>query len=197
MTFDPAQTDAWLRLLSDEERSRYAAFAVDKRKREFLLGRVALRTLLADRLSEAPATISLHVTDDGAVELTTAPYYVSIAHSDHRAVAVVSSGPVGVDLEHVTSCTPRVVDFVLRPDEKPLLDALPMSRDRAFILCWTLKEATLKALQTGLLQSPKNVRLAIDPEAQQANAVAWDDSVWIVAYEPAPDHFLSVAYPAS
>lgn len=196
MTFDPAQTDAWIRLLSDEERFRYAAFPVAKRKREFLLGRVALRTLLAERLDEEPAAIALHVTDEGAVELPAAPYFVSIAHSGRRAVAVVSPDPVGVDLEHVTSCTPRIIDFVLRDDEKPLLDTLPMSRDRAFILCWTLKEATLKALRTGLLQSPKNVRLAVDPEAQQANAVAWDDSVWTVRYEPAPDHFLSVAYPA-
>jgi 4'-phosphopantetheinyl transferase len=197
MTYDAAQTDAWLQLLSGEERSRYDAFPVDKRRREFLLGRVALRTLLAEQLDEAPAAIALQVTDDGAVELTALPYFVSIAHSGDQAVAAVSPGRVGVDLEHIRSVTSGVVDFVLRADEQALLDTLPMSRDRAFILCWTLKEATLKALRTGLLQSPKKVQLAIDPDARRASAIAWDDSVWTVRYEPAPDHFLSVAYPAS
>lgn len=195
MSFDAMQTEAWLQLLSDEERARYEAFPVDKRKREFLLGRVTLRTLLAEQLDEEPASISLHVTEDGAVELPAAPYFVSIAHSGDRAVATVSPDRVGVDLEHVTHCKPAVVDFVLRPDEHELLGALPMDRDRAFILCWTIKEATLKALHTGFLRSPKTVHLTIDPEAQQALATAWDGSVWIVPYEPAPDHFLSVAYP--
>jgi 4'-phosphopantetheinyl transferase len=197
MTYDAAQTDAWLQLLSGEERSRYDAFPVDKRRREFLLGRVALRTLLAERLDKAPTAIDLQVTDDGAIELPGAPYFVSLAHSRGRAVAAVSPDRVGVDLEHIRSVTSGVVDFVLDADEQALLDTLPMDREHAFILCWTLKEATLKALQTGLLQSPKNVQLAIDPEAQQASAIAWDDSVWTVCYEPAPDHFLSVAYPAS
>lgn len=197
LTYDAAQREAWLQLLSEDERGRYDAFPVEKRKREFLLGRVALRTLLAEQLDNDPAAIPLHVTDEGAVELPSAPYFVSIAHSGDQAVATVSPDRVGVDLEHIRSVEDGVVDFVLTPDEQELLDTLPMNRDRAFILCWTLKEATLKALHTGFLRSPKTVHLAIDSANQQATATAGDDSAWTVRYEPASDHFLSVAYPAS
>ncbi len=196
MTFDAAQTRVWLRLLSADERARYDAFPVEKRQREFLLGRVALRTLLADRLDRPPAAIRLEITDEGAVEVPGAALHVSIAHSRDRAVAAASPRRVGVDLEHVTTVKPEVVDFVLQPDEQALLDTLPMDRDRAFILCWTLKEAALKALQTGFLRSPKKVRLAIDPDAWQATATAWDESVWTVCYTPGDDAFLSVAYPS-
>jgi 4'-phosphopantetheinyl transferase len=197
MTFDAAQTDAWLPLLSEEERDRYDAFPVEKRRREFLLGRVALRTLLAKQLDkDTPAAIRLHVTEDGAVELPEAPYFVSIAHSEDQAVAVVSPRRVGVDLEHIRSVEPGVVDFVLEADEQALLDTLPMDRDRAFILCWTLKEATLKALHTGFLRSPKTVQLAIDAARQRATATAADGSEWTIRYEPGADHFMSVAYPA-
>ena len=197
MTFDAAQTDAWLPLLSEEERDRYDAFPVDKRKREFLLGRVALRTLLAEQLDrDDPSAILLHVTDDGAVELPETPYFVSITHSGNQAVAAVSPRRVGVDLEHIRTVEPGVVDFVLEADEQALLDALPMTRDRAFILCWTLKEATLKALHTGFLHSPKTVQLTVDAANQRARATAGDGSEWMLAYEPAPDHVLSVAYPA-
>jgi len=196
MTFDTAQIDTWLPLLSDEERDRYDAFPVEKRKREFLLGRVALRTLLAERLGDDPSAIRLHVTDDGAVELPNAPYFVSIAHSGDQAVAAVSPDRVGVDLEHIRPVEDGVVDFVLGADEQNVLDTLPMTRDRAFILCWTLKEATLKALHTGFLRSPKTVHLIIDADNQQATATAGDGSEWTLVYEPAPDHFLSVAYPS-
>lgn len=196
LTYDAAQTMTWLPLLSDEERSRYDAFPVEKRKREFLLGRVALRTLLAEQLDDDPAAIPLHVTDEGAVELSEAPYFVSIAHSGHHAVAVMSPDRVGVDLEHIRAVEDGVVDFVLTPEEHTLLDTLPMGRDRAFILCWTLKEATLKALHTGFLRSPKTVRLAVDAASQQATATVQESGVWVVRYQPAPDHFLSVAYPA-
>lgn len=196
MTYDAARTGAWLPLLSDEERDRYDAFPVDKRKREFLLGRVALRTLLAEHLDQPPADIALHVTDDGAVELLEAPFFVSIAHSGDHAVAAMSPDRVGVDLEHIRPVEEGVVDFVLGADEQAVLDTLPMTPNRAFILCWTLKEATLKALHTGFLRSPKTVHLAIDAAIHQATATAGDGSEWTLVYEPAPDHFLSVAYPA-
>ncbi|NBB84821.1 MAG: 4'-phosphopantetheinyl transferase superfamily protein [Bacteroidetes bacterium] len=196
LTFDAAQAPAWRSLLSDEERARYDAFPVTKRQREFLLGRVALRTLLADRLDRPASAIALHVTDAGAVEVPEAPYFVSIAHSGDQAVAAVSPHRVGVDLEHVRPVESGVIDFVLRRDERDLLNTLPMGRDRAFILCWTLKEATLKALHTGFLRSPKKVRLEIAPGRQRATTTAWDESVWTVRYVWEEAFWLSVAYPA-
>lgn len=192
--FDAARVDAWLALLSDEERARYAAFRVEKRRREFLLGRVTLRRLLAERLSEAPSAILLHVTEAGAIEVPGAPYHVSLAHADDRAVAVVGRRRVGVDLEPVRPCTPRVIDFVLRPDERDLLDTLPMDREHAFILCWTLKEATLKALGTGFYRAPKKVRLEIDASARRAALRAWDESRWAACFEDVDGAILSVVY---
>lgn len=192
--FDEARVDAWLSLLSPEERARYEAMRIDKRRREFLLGRAALRTLLAERLAQSPADVDLRVTEAGGVEVPAAPYHVSLAHSHGRAAAVAGLRRVGVDLERVRACPPRVIDFALHPDERPLLDTLPMDRDRAFILCWTLKEAVLKALGTGLEQSPKKVRLEIDAAARQATMRAWDETTWRAQFEAAGDFVLAVAY---
>lgn len=196
MTFDNARVDEWRALLSEAELSRYEAFPVEKRKREFLLGRAALRTLLADRLEEPPEAIRVRVTDDGALELPDHPLHICITHADDRAVAAVSRQPVGVDLEPIAERNSDVERFLLHSDEQPLLDTLPMDRPAAFILCWTLKEATLKAMGTGLLRSPKKVRLSIDAEVQTARAEAWDGSRWALQYERADAYFLSVAYPA-
>mgnify|MGYP006279455973 CR=1 FL=1 len=196
MTFDAARVEPWRALLSEAEAARYEAFPVEKRKREFLLGRAALRTLLADRLGGAPEAIRVEVTDDGALELPDHPLHVSISHAGDRAVAVASRRPVGVDLERIAERNPDVERFLLHPDEQPLLDTLPMDRPAAFILCWTLKEATLKAMGTGLLRSPKKIRLSIDVETHTARADAWDGSTWALQYERIGAHFLSVAYPA-
>ncbi len=188
--FDAAEADAWPALLSDEERARYEAFRTEGRKREFLLGRVALRRLLA------PSAIPLRVTEAGAVEVIGAPWHVSLAHSNDRSVAVVGRRRVGVDLERVRACSPRAIDFVLRPDERALLDTLPMDRERAFVLCWALKEAVLKALGTGLRRAPKKVRLEVDAAAQKAVARAWDESRWEARFEETGGFVLAVAYEA-
>ncbi len=196
MTYTPDKVEAWLPLLSAEEQARYTAFSVLKRRREFLLGRVALRTLLADRLNRPPAAIRVAVTEDGAIHLPDHPLYASITHAGDRAVAAVCRRPVGVDLEAITERTAEVERFLLAPEEQSLLETLPMDRSAALILCWTLKEATLKAMGTGLLRSPKKVCLTVNAADQSAEAVAWDGCTWALGYERVEGYFLSVAYPA-
>lgn len=196
MRFDAARVEEWLALLSDTERARYDGFPVEKRRREFLLGRVALRTLLSDRVGEPPAAFHLHVTEDGALELPNWPLYVSITHAEDRAVAAVAEQRVGVDLERIAERNPEVERFLLHPDEQPLLETLPMDRGAAFILCWTLKEAALKALGTGMLRSPKKVRIDVDARAQTAAIRVWDGSEWQAQFERWDAFFLTVAYGA-
>lgn len=194
LIYDADRRSQWEGLLSKEEQVRYRSFPSEKRKREFLLGRVALRTLLAERLEVVPNEVLLEVTDEGAVVVEGAPYHVSITHAEDRAVAAVARRRVGVDLERIAERDPNIADFLMHPDECDLLDTLPMNREAAFILCWTLKEATLKALGTGLLRSPKKLRLEIDPEAQRAAIRAWDGSVWQAQFEEQEGFFLSTAY---
>lgn len=195
MRYDPARVDAWWSLLSADESARYSSFPTEERQREFLLGRVALRTLLSDQFGGPPENFVLQVSDAGAPMVEGHPVHVSLTHSDDRAVAVIANVPVGVDLEPVTERPEAVHRFLLRPDEYALLETLPMEPDAAFILCWTLKEATLKAMGTGLSCSPKNVRLEIEPSSGVAEATAEDGSNWHLRYEKADDFFLSVAFP--
>lgn len=193
--YDAAQAEAWQELLSEQERARYQQFPVEKRRHEFLLGRVALRTLLADRLRTEPRHVPLRVTDAGALEVPGTSYHVSLAHSHERAVAVMAERPVGVDLERIAARDPQVADFLLHSSERSLLDTLPMEADRAFVLCWTLKEATLKALGTGMRRTPKKLRLDVDPDHHTAVVRAWNGTRWQVAYEEWDGFFLSVARP--
>ena len=163
--------DGDLDALSAAERARLAGFGHDARRRQFVLGRTAARTLAAQRLGVAPADVDLGVGADGAPQVPAG--HVSIAHTGRAAsaaLAAVASGPVGVDLERVGPRRPDLWTRILRPDERTLLDALGGPTDDAQTLLWTLKEAVLKAQRTGFRAGGRSVRLVLDgPSAQHAH----------------------------
>lgn len=196
--YDAEQGPGWRALLSEAERARLSGYGVEKRQREFLLGRVAARQLLAHVLDCAPADVPLAVAEDGAVEVRGGRgLHLSISHTGEEAVAAVAERTVGVDLERIQPRPERLHRFLLLEKERPLLNRLPLPEDDAFALCWALKEAVLKALRCGLRRSPKTVRIAaLDVEAGTArldtrNGTASfearfsrDGRLWIVvAYE--------------
>ncbi len=198
LTYDAGHEPVWQAMLSADERARMAGFAHAGRRRAFLLGRVAARTLLAHRLALDPTAVPLRVDPDGAPVVaapSTPALYVSIAHSGDRAVAAAGHRPLGVDLEHVRPRHPNLHRYLLHASEYALLERLPMPRDEALILCWTLKEATLKALRTGLRLSPRTLQLAVDPAAQAAVVAVEGRGTWQARYVELDGAYLAVAFP--
>lgn len=173
-TYDPARADQVEALLSAEEQERLASYSLEKRRREFALGRAAARTLLADRLGNLPNDIALTITPGGCVEVVEADLYLSIAHSGEHAVAAVAERIVGIDLERIQPRHPELPRFILHPDEYAYYEALPLDATRSTVLYWTLKEATLKALRTGFRLSPKKLQLEIDLNEQSAQVAVLD-----------------------
>ena len=174
LAWDAAAAPGWRAWLSVAERARLDGFGPAKRRREFLLGRAALRLLVADALGLAtPAAAPLHAPNGGAVELVpgAAPegLRVSLTHGDGEAVAVLAPRPVGLDAERVRRVLPRVVRFVLAPAERAALARHPaLDPEAAVILAWTLKEATLKGLRVGLRRAPTKLRLTLLDDAPPA-----------------------------
>ena len=62
---------------------------------------------------------------------------------------------------------------VLAPEEREALAGLaePDVRHATFLRVWTLKEAVLKALGTGLSREPASVAIALDPVAVRVDGV--------------------------
>ena len=193
LTFDPDQARAWTALLSEEERQRLDAFKSAKRRRAFLLGRTSARRLLADRMGVEPEAVPLRVAPDGAVEVEGAPYYLSIAHAEEHAVAAVARRGIGIDLERIMPRRPDLHRFLFHREDYGLFDALDLDRTHAQVLCWTLKEATLKAMRTGFRRSPKDVRLEINTAAQAASAQI-DERRWGLQFEERDGCYMTVAY---
>jgi 4'-phosphopantetheinyl transferase len=108
----------------------------------------------------------------------------SLSHAgDRAALAVAWEQEVGIDLEPVdpTLDLPPLLAVACTPAEFALIDALPTAeRVASFLTHWTLKEAYLKALGTGLSRDPR----AISIELLANDRVAVHDSDPETANQP-------------
>lgn len=182
--------------LSQKEKEYLESITHEKRRREFTAGRILARTQAASLLNLPAPEVKLDICEDGSLDLTDTPYSISLAHTRNGACAAIGFNTrVGIDLETIASRHERLYQFILSKEEYPLLDTLPMDKDRILILCWTLKEATLKGMRTGFRCSPKKLKLHIDPEHEVAEIEAPGDQIWQAHYEELDDTYLSIAYP--
>ena len=144
--------------LDAEERARWARFRYDSPRRRFALCRAALRTLLCERLECPNERLRFEASEHGKpfalVDGEAQRVSFNVSHiGAHGLIALAAEGRLGVDVEERA---PRrdmelLVRSVLTPDEQARLAELG-ERDKmyAFYDLWTMKEALLKALGTGL-----------------------------------------------
>ena len=130
-------------------------------------------------------------------ELTT-----SLSHADHCvAIALASSGPVGVDIELASRAPviPEIAERVCHPADIAALDAAGMaglpglSRSEALLALWVRKEAYLKAAGIGLQRemqtfaAPDGAVLAL-PEGGSVKIEMLDAGPhWMAAIARAPE----------
>ena len=155
-----ADSLAWL---DATERRRLQRFRIPGPGRRFSLCRAALRAVLAGRLACRNERIAFEVHDDrgkpfAMVDGVRAPISFNVSHSgDHGLIAVAPRGRLGVDVEQRQ---PRrhmdlLIDTVFTEPERAVLTTAE-GRDRTdlFLDFWTMKEALIKALGTGLSTDP-------------------------------------------
>lgn len=137
--------------LSGKEAAQYAVFRMEKRRREWLAGRLAAKALLAgDRGDQAAFEIGM----DKFGRPSCGAELVSISHSGGWALAAVKPGSafLGADLEKVEPRHPAWYRDYFHPSELPAPDPSEATR------LWTIKEALLKALGLGLMADPLDIR---------------------------------------
>ena len=156
--------------LAGEERERARRFLVARPRREFALCRAALRVLLCRRLGCANRVLTFVAAEHGKpfalVQGARAAVSFSVSHSGaHGLIAVGGGGCVGVDVEERTGR--HDVDGVLRTafaaeEQAELAAASGPQKLQLFFRLWTMKEALIKALGTGLALDTSSFAL---PEA--------------------------------
>jgi 4'-phosphopantetheinyl transferase len=183
-------------LLSPLEAARAARLRFDRDRARFIRGRGFLRRVLGDVTGLAPAALPLTTGAHGkpGLDLPAAPGF-NLSHSGGLAVlALRAAGPVGIDLE---ACAPArdhtgLYDTTLAAAEAAQLRALPLAlKARAFLACWTAKEAVMKLTGAGLALDPRDIRLRLETGVPRA---VLSPAARLFAV-PLPDHVCHIALP--
>lgn len=157
------------RLLDRPERSRLAALRRPRDRELFTLAAAVLRFVAGRELGCPPWRVQVGRRcarcggphGKPAVQLPAGGLEVSVSHgADVVVVAATWLDPVGVDVERIDPAlaVDDLAPLCLAPEEAAVLAGLTgPDRARAFLSCWTRKEAVLKAAGTGLLVPPSEV----------------------------------------
>lgn len=145
--------------LSSAERARAARFRFPLDRSRFVAAHVALRRSLSDRLGRASADIHFVEGPNGKPMLPPELGWVfNLSHSQNAAFIVLAPSArhsdIGVDVECVSPVRDwesLAAEHFSREEFRTLVSLEgPASRTRAFLRCWTRKEACVKALGCGL-----------------------------------------------
>jgi 4'-phosphopantetheinyl transferase len=201
-TFASAHVSSWLEsLLSPDEKERAAGFRFDHLRLSFVVVRGILRALLGGYLGISPTRLTLAYTAKGKPILREpANLHFNASHSGDLAVfAFTAACEVGVDVEQIRPL-PDLQEIgrrIFSPGEAAELSGLSAEqREHAFFLCWTRKEAYLKATGGGLSAPLNSFRVSIRPE-QPARFIElpYDASTWTLHDLPlTPNYAAALAY---
>jgi len=159
-------------LLSDEERRRADALVFERDARRFVVSHALLRVLLNRFTGEPAAQLRLRTERGSKPVVETAvgqPIHFSLSRSEELVMIGFASRPLGVDIEWVGRALDieGLADHVLSCRELDAFRGLdPGDRQKAFLRCWTQKEAYLKAIGEGLHISPNSVEVSLDLAAR-------------------------------
>jgi 4'-phosphopantetheinyl transferase len=146
---------ATLALLSAQEHAQHQRYIPAKKRHEYLVTRVLVRTVLGRALGVAPQSLQFVTNNWGRPALLPpAPLHFNVSHTDGLVVCLLSTSPeIGVDTEllargpDLLALAPRV----FAPRELSDLAALPASEQpQRAVRLWTLKESYIKARGMGL-----------------------------------------------
>ena len=168
---DPTVRERLSAVLSAAEQERAARFAFSRDRNRFAVARAILRHLLGAYLSEPPQDVVIDVLPHGKPMLTAAARIPSLrfnlSHSHEFALsAFCLEHEVGIDIEKIK---PQVAfegieSRYFSPQERAELEALPGDlRPEGFFLCWTRKEAYVKARGEGLQVPLESFSVSLTP----------------------------------
>ncbi len=142
-------------VLTADERARADRFIKAEDRNRWRVARGGLRLLLANLTGVAAADLRFSTEEKGrpcfAAPAASWPHF-NLSHSGHLGALAVAHGvKIGVDVEAIRPIDADLEAFALAAAEQAALTGLtPAARQDAFFRYWTLKEAFLKAMGTGL-----------------------------------------------
>jgi 4'-phosphopantetheinyl transferase len=194
------------RCLSSDEWERANRFRFDKHRRQYVVGRGALRTLLASYLGTRPELVKFSYGPRGKPfldpSLAKDGLQFNLSNSDELAlVGFVLGREIGVDVEYLRKMPDceQISERFFSESERTVLRSIPFpAKEEAFFNCWTRKEAYIKAVGEGLSMPLDRFDVAFAPgeparllatRGDEAEAARWS----MLELHPAPGYVGALA----
>jgi 4'-phosphopantetheinyl transferase len=190
--------------LSPDERVRCQRFVFRRDRRDFAAGHALLRRVLSMHDDVRPDAWTFVVDGNGKPSLAhepgAPPLAFNLSHTHGLvACAVAREAEVGVDVECVGRVTDSrdIAERYFSAAEIAQLDACPEGQRAAqFIELWTLKEAYLKAIGSGLAHPLDTFGFSFDDAGGfrfNARPEAWPAAWTFAVFAPSPRYRLAIA----
>ncbi len=171
--------------LTSDEKARASCFHFPRDRNSFVAARGVLRELLGRYLGRAPANLEFDYGPQGKPSLR-AEFHerlvqFNVSHSHSLALFAFAVGRnLGVDVELIRPefAADEIAERYFSPREVMELRGLPPSlRVEAFFLCWTRKEAYIKARGEGLHIPLASFHVSLTPgqpeRLESADSLHW------------------------
>ena len=201
----PAVLESLWQTLSTDEQERANRYRFARDRQAFITRRGRLRLILGRYLGLDPASLQFSYNPYGKPALqpeAAGQLCFNLSHSQGLALfAFARQVDIGVDLERLRSDFDHLelAERFFSAGERAELNALPLeSRPQAFFLCWTRKEAFIKAHGEGLSLPLDHFDVSLTP-GEPARLVATragletPDQWSLFNLEPAPDYLAALA----
>jgi len=155
---EPALTKEVLSLLSEEEHKKAKAFVQERDSRAYLLSHFYLRKIFSFYFpSVSPSQWSYRYNAYGKPSLVGKEgFHFNLSHAHSCAYVICSDeGVCGIDVEEKRNLeiTENLATLIFSKNELALYEK-SQAKEGLFYQVWTLKEAHLKAVGTGLMEMP-------------------------------------------
>ncbi len=192
--------------LSKDEHLKAKHFYFEKDKSQFIVSHGILRIILNRYLGFKPNQFDFSYSSYGKPYLTKrfgdGNLKFNLAHSHELALyAFTRVSEIGVDIEYIQSLidTDQIATRFFSANEYAIFSELPTSqKQEAFYICWTRKEAYIKAIGDGLAHTLDKFDVSLTP-GKQARLLRVEDnpkeaSRWsLVSLTPAPNYVAALA----
>jgi len=173
--------------LASDELTRANRFHSERDRNSFVAARGVLRQLLGKYLDRSPAELEFDIGARGKPSVRQEPFerpiQFNISHSHGLALfAFATKRHLGVDVELIRPefAGQEIARRYFSPHEVMELEALPEPlRPEGFFLCWTRKEAYIKARGEGLHIPLESFHVSLTP-GNPASLQSEDRSRWTV-----------------
>jgi 4'-phosphopantetheinyl transferase len=174
--------DKMFGLLSAKEKKRALCYKFEKDRREFVMAHGALRMLLGGYLHRPPRQIIFSENEYGKPALINGKRIVfNVSHSHGLVLlAFAKNCAVGIDVERIEKLRYGSVAerFFARREVETLFSLPEGDQLQAFYLCWTRKEALVKAVGEGLSYPLDDFVVSNTPNEPAQILEIEDGTVW-------------------